>query len=352
MASRNLPTELSVGGGIWKHSHSMEFLDLFLVALVPVLETLFITLLGLLIATQRLNLLRTVESRNCLNKLVFYIFCPALIVADLAETITFQRLIETWFMVVNIFLTIVVGSILGWILNKIARTPHHLRGLVNGLCGAGNLGNMPLIIVPAVCEQNSSIFGDSSTCSAYGDAYAAVSAGLSSVFIWTYLFIVMGVSTDKNTENKNTSETMTNATYSTETLERFPVNITQSLLTSTDSEDANLELYYKSNYEMDGLCQAGKILYTINICSGKHCDIIGLAIGAISPIQKLMVGDSAPLRFVLMLQYALPPAAIIGTVVQMLGVGESECSLIMIWTYAIATLTLTLWCTFFMWILQ
>jgi len=31
----------------------------------------------------------------------------------------------------------VVGSILGWMLNKIAKTPKHLRGLVNGCCTAG-----------------------------------------------------------------------------------------------------------------------------------------------------------------------------------------------------------------------
>ncbi|XP_061337679.1 protein PIN-LIKES 3-like [Gastrolobium bilobum] len=157
----------------------------------------------------------------------------------------------------------------------------------------------------------------------------------------------------------------------------------------------------------------------------KFIQIIGFIIGAVSPIQKLMVGDSAPLRviissaslvgdativsmtlivganlldglkksgislflimgimavrfiispivgiiivkaahhwgfvgsyslyqFVLMLQYALPPATTVGTIVQLLGVAESECSLIMLWTYAVATLSLTLWCTFFMWML-
>ncbi|XP_020985477.2 protein PIN-LIKES 3-like, partial [Arachis duranensis] len=162
--------------------------------------------------------------------------------------------------------------------------------------------------------------------------------------------------------------------------------------------------------------------------SGSLCigQIIGFIIGAVSPIQKLMVGDDAPLRaiiksialvgegtivsmtlivganlldglkqsgiswyliigitvvrfilspllgvlivkaayywglvgsynlyqFVLMLQYALPPATSVGTIAQLLGVAESECSLIMLWTYAVSTFTLTLWCTFFMWMLD
>lgn len=42
-----------------------------------------------------------------------------------------------WFMVVNILLTFIVGSVLGWMLNKMARTPKHLRGLVSGCCAAG-----------------------------------------------------------------------------------------------------------------------------------------------------------------------------------------------------------------------
>ncbi|KAL2333937.1 hypothetical protein Fmac_015150 [Flemingia macrophylla] len=418
----------------------MSFWTLFFVALVPVMETLFITLLGLLIATERFRLLRTADARNCLNNLLFYIFTPALLLAELAETITFERLVEMWFLVVNIFLTFLVGSILGWMLNKLARTPEHLRGLVNGCCATGNLGNLLLIIVPAVCEESSGVFGDSSTCSSYGEAYAAISTGIGTAFIWTYLLIIMGPSKDKNTENGNTSDTTTSAIHSVGTLEEHPTNITESLLSSTDSVSIdNLPVQQQSASERNGRKMGifDYITYPVKECIGRIklemvftpstiAVIIGFAIGAISPIRKLMVGDSAPLRviisssslvgggmivsttlivganlldglkksgisfylilgimvvrfiispllgilivkaayywgflgsyslyqFVLMLQYALPPATTAGSVSQLHGVGESECSLIMLWSYAIATFSLTLWCTFFMWMLE
>ncbi|KAL2576823.1 hypothetical protein AAZV13_16G095600 [Glycine max] len=290
----------------------MKFWDLFFVALMPVLETLLITLLGLLIATQRFNLLRSVEARNYLNNLVFYIFTPALLVADLAETITFNRLVEMWFLLVNIFLTLVVGSILGWMLNKIAKTPKHLRGLVNGCCTAGNLGNMLLIIVPAVCEQSSSIFGDSSTCSTYGQAYAAFSTGVGTVFIWTYLFIVMDTSTDKSTKKEINSDSVI---CSAGTLERFPPNITESLLTSTDSvsiDDLSIQPDHELPYDNNGRKTPilDNITSSITKCMGyvkvetvftpsTIAVIIGFAIGAISPIKKLVVGDSAPFRVII-----------------------------------------------------
>jgi hypothetical protein len=40
---------------------------------------------------------------------------------------------------------------------------------------AGNLGNLPLIIVPAVCKQRGNPFGDVDSCHRKGLAYASLS---------------------------------------------------------------------------------------------------------------------------------------------------------------------------------
>lgn len=39
-----------------------------------------------------------------------------------------------------------------------------------------------------------------------------------------------------------------------------------------------------------------------------------------------------------------------GTITQLFGAGESECSVIMLWTYGLASVALTFWSTFFMWL--
>ena len=39
-----------------------------------------------------------------------------------------------------------------------------------------------------------------------------------------------------------------------------------------------------------------------------------------------------------------------GTITQLFGAAESECSVIMLWTYALASISLTIWTTFFMWL--
>ncbi|KAL6655335.1 hypothetical protein ACP70R_006161 [Stipagrostis hirtigluma subsp. patula] len=57
-------------------------------------------------------------------------------------------------------------------------------------------------------------------------------------------------------------------------------------------------------------------------------------------------------QFILLLQYAVPPAMNIGTIMQQFGVGESECSVIFVWAYALASVAVTVWSAFFMWTLS
>ncbi|GAV91430.1 Mem_trans domain-containing protein [Cephalotus follicularis] len=57
-------------------------------------------------------------------------------------------------------------------------------------------------------------------------------------------------------------------------------------------------------------------------------------------------------RYVLMIQFTLPPAMNIGTMTQLFDVGQEECSVIFLWTYIVAALALTFWSTVYMWILS
>ncbi|XP_014491801.2 protein PIN-LIKES 1, partial [Vigna radiata var. radiata] len=137
----------------------MEFWKLFFVALMPVLKVLLITALGTILAIDRFNILGK-TARKSLNNMVYFVFAPALLCTSLAETITLRSVVRLWFMPLNILLTFIIGTVLGLLLVKLTRVPNHLHGLVLGCCSAGNLGNLPIIIVPAVCKQSGNPFGD------------------------------------------------------------------------------------------------------------------------------------------------------------------------------------------------
>ncbi|PKI67321.1 hypothetical protein CRG98_012270 [Punica granatum] len=159
----------------------MGFLDLFVVASMPVLKVLLITALGLYLALDHVDVMGE-ATRKQMNRLVYLVFNPALVASNLANTITSESILLLWFMPINILLTFVIGSALGWILIKVTRAPRHLKGLILGCCAAGNLGNLPLIIVPAVCKEKGSPFGDPDVCQTYGLAYASLSMAIQLTF--------------------------------------------------------------------------------------------------------------------------------------------------------------------------
>ena len=61
---------------------------------------------------------------------------------------------------VNIGLTFVFGASLGWIVVKLLKPQPYIANLILAVCSAGNLGNILLIIIPAICKQKGSPFGD------------------------------------------------------------------------------------------------------------------------------------------------------------------------------------------------
>uniref|UniRef100_A0A0C9S886 TSA: Wollemia nobilis Ref_Wollemi_Transcript_12104_1592 transcribed RNA sequence n=1 Tax=Wollemia nobilis TaxID=56998 RepID=A0A0C9S886_9CONI len=165
----------------------MAFWDLLTVASMPVVRVLLISFLGAFLSTQYMNVL-TKDARKHLNKVVFIVFTPALMFASLAESVTFEDLISWWYMPFNIFLTVLFGASLGWIIVKITKPPEHLNGIIVANCCAGNLGNLLLIVIPAICHEKRSPFGEPSVCKVNATSYASFSMALGSIFIWSYAY--------------------------------------------------------------------------------------------------------------------------------------------------------------------
>ncbi|KAL8246743.1 hypothetical protein R6Q59_007959 [Mikania micrantha] len=425
----------------------MAFQELFLVALIPVLKTLLISVVGLLLAVPRFNILGD-AARHHFNNVVFYVFIPALVGSSLADTVTASTLVSLWFMPVNILLTFVIGSGLGWVLVKITRTPEQLHGLVMGSCAAGNLGNLLLIIIPAVCEESNSPFGDKLACSANGQGLVSLSMAIGSVYIWTYVYNIIRAYGNLSGRDITKASTIS-IDCSGKTLDMFMENYTEALMRSRRSsfedceapDDDYAEVHEHNIVHEDDQHENVTVLARIKVHVDAFSDkinlkmwmtpstiatIVGLLVGVISPIRKLMIGDDAPLRvidssagllgeatvpamtlivganlynglkksgvgvwlivgilvvryvalpivgigvvkaahrvgfvgsdslyqFVLLIQYSLPPAMAIGTITQLFEVGESECSVIMLWTYGVAAIALTLWSTLFMWLVS
>ncbi|CAI9758086.1 unnamed protein product [Fraxinus pennsylvanica] len=417
----------------------MEIWELFVVALMPVLKTLLIAIIGLFLAVDRVNIL-CAAARHHLNNLVFYIFFPALIASGLVNSSTEISILSLWFTLVSILLAFIIGSAFGWILVKVTGAPKQLHGLVIGCCAAGNLGNLPVIIIPATCEEKNNPFGDSSTCLKNGMTYVSLSMSIGAVFVWSYVYNIIRAYGRKDDLHMKINSTI-NEQQCDKGSEIFSGGSTEALLSNSipcyevheapveqllgSSEDkTKVTIFKKINLQVNKLLRIVDL--TILLRPPTIATIVGLTIGFVTPIHHFMVGDNAPLRviansvsllgeaaipsmtlimganllrgfrrsrlslwliigitvvrfiilplfgvliikaaklfgmvgsdplyhFVLLLQYAVPPALAIGTITQLFEVGETECSVIMFWNYIAASIGLTLWSTYYMWILS
>ncbi|XP_011100000.1 protein PIN-LIKES 3 isoform X2 [Sesamum indicum] len=416
----------------------MSLLDLFRASSIPVLKVLLVTGLGSYLARDRIDILGD-DARKHLNNIVFFVFSPALVSSNLAKTITYDSMVKLWFMPINILLTFIIGTILGWGVIQITRTPFHLRGLVIGCCAAGNLGNLLLIIIPAVCKERASPFGNADVCYEHGMAYASLSMAIGAIYLWSYVYNIVRVSSSKSSNEVKASDLSVRAedcesglSQPQEKIENEPY-LNKTELSERNAEETE-EATRGSPVKVSGSDKIKQRLETLFkqmhlkrlFAPSTIGAIVGFVVGLEPQIRKLMIGDAAPLRviqdtalllgdgaipavtlvmggnllkglkgsgiqksiilgilivryvalpligigvvkgaqklglvhdnplyrFVLLLQFSLPPAMNIGTMTQLFGLGESECSVIMLWCYALASVFLTLWSMLFLWLVS
>ncbi|GAB4847656.1 hypothetical protein Ancab_026718 [Ancistrocladus abbreviatus] len=395
----------------------MRLLNLFVLSTIPVVKVLLITALGSFLALDRIDILGA-NARKHLNTVVFYVFNPTLVGSNLAKTLTLKNFLKLWFMPINILVTFLVGSLLGWILVKATRAPQHLKGLILGACAAGNLGNLPLIIIPAICKEKGSPFGAADVCTTYGLAYVSLSMAIGAVCLWSYVYNIVRVSSNQTIQNNHTDDSTTDDNSTSSRLPLLSQDCSSMDHVSTLSTFSRIKQHLRTFSEKINL----KALLAPSIIGA----IVGFVIGMVPQLRSLLIGDDAPLhviedsaylvgeaaipcitlilganllkglkgsgiqpaiiigiiavryitlpllgvvivkgavhfglvssdplyQFVLLLQFAVPPAMNIGTITQLFGAGESECSVIMLWTYSLASVSLTLWSTFFLWLVS
>ncbi|CAA3030507.1 PIN-LIKES 7 [Olea europaea subsp. europaea] len=269
----------------------MGFWTLFEVASMPILQVLLMCSLGAFMATDYLNLL-PVDARRSLNKIVFMVFTPSLMFANLAQTVTLQDIISWWFMVVNVGITFLIGGILGWLAAKLLKPKPHLEGLIISMCASGNLGNIMLIIVPAICKQDGNPFGDS--CSTVGLSYVSFSMALGGFYIWTYSYHLIRSSAAKYKETLAVEESLKEPNKDLEANEKSHL-LDGTIEDGTKAPTIEAKKEAKIWEQLLGLLH--KILEEL-LAPPTIAAILGFIFGAVTWLRNLIIGDNAPLRVI------------------------------------------------------
>ncbi|KAJ0974505.1 hypothetical protein J5N97_016470 [Dioscorea zingiberensis] len=272
----------------------MGFLSLLMVASMPVLQFLIIGLIGAFLASSYINILTPTAMKD-INKVAYVVFTPALVFASLAKTVTLTDILSWWYMPVNIGITFLIGGVLGWVAVKILKPAQHLEGLVIANCSAGNLGNLLLIIIPAICDENGSPFGDQQVCNELALSYAALSMALGNIFIWTIAYGLIqkdGVSQEKMIRSNGGNDSNESQQAQVLKIESGEETFNDQEVTPEQIKVPLLRPDHEKNKIKEILHQLVEELMTPPIISA----IVGFIIGVIPWLKSLIIGANAPLK--------------------------------------------------------
>ncbi|RDY07443.1 Protein PIN-LIKES 7, partial [Mucuna pruriens] len=337
-----------------------------------------------------------------------------------------------WFMPVNIGFTFLIGGTLGWMIVKLLKPNLKVQGLIIASCSTGNMGNLPVVIIPAICDQQGGPFGARDDCRNRALSYSFCSLALGGIFIWTYTYQLMRSTSLKykafeaaeilKIPNKDLDAMAEvrllkqNDGYIGDT-ENQIVRLHEVVL--VDHQGSPIVLINTENSLWHRIMETvGQILAEL-VSPPTIATFLGFLFGGVKKLRNLIIGHNAPLRviqdsikmlgdgtipcitvllggnltqgmqsssiepltlmciivarlfllpaigffvvkasahfgllpldplfqYVLVMQYAMPPAMNISTMAQLFDVGTEEFSVILLWTYGAATIALTLWST-------
>uniref|UniRef100_A0A6N2K9F4 Auxin efflux carrier family protein n=1 Tax=Salix viminalis TaxID=40686 RepID=A0A6N2K9F4_SALVM len=164
------------------------------IAVLPIAKVFTMCFLGFLMASKYVNILPA-SGRKLLNGLVFSLLLPCLIFSQLGQAVTLEKMLEWWFIPMNVVLGSISGSIIGFIVASIVRPPYPFFKFSIIQIGIGNIGNVPLVLIAALCRDTSNPFGDSEKCSTDGTAYISFGqwalvdeCQVGAIILYTYVF--------------------------------------------------------------------------------------------------------------------------------------------------------------------
>ncbi|KAJ3699622.1 hypothetical protein LUZ61_003327 [Rhynchospora tenuis] len=270
-------------------SSSASFLASLRFAVLPIVKVFTMCFMGFLMASKYINILPP-NGRKLLNGLVFSLLLPCLIFSELGRAVTLQKILQWWFIPANVVLASISGSIIGLVVASIIRPPYPYFKFTIIHIGIGNIGNIPLVLLAAICRDESNPFGD--TCSQSGIAYISFGQWVGAIILYTYVFQMLAPPPGETFDSIHEPKLLPTKAYEDESSpEKVP------LLTSTDSEKETVitakvpTLKDRWNYLVDKF-KLKQIFQPPIIAS-----IFAIGIGVVPFLKNLVLTDDAPFFF-------------------------------------------------------
>ncbi|XP_044465306.1 protein PIN-LIKES 6-like [Mangifera indica] len=261
------------------------------IAVLPIAKVFTMCFLGFLMASKYVNILPA-SGRKLLNGLVFTLLLPCLIFSQLGQSVTLKKMLEWWFIPVNVVLSSISGSLIGLVIAYIVHPPYPFFKFTIVHVGIGNIGNVPLVLLAALCRDQSNPFGDSDKCKTDGTAYISFGQWVGAIILYTYVVQMLAPPPEGTFYPEEAAKLPIKniPKDATDTLEQVPL-LNQELVTSDIDapKRGKMAEFFSWIYERLKLKQ---ILQPPIIAS-----ILAMVIGATPFLKKLIFTSDAPLFF-------------------------------------------------------
>lgn len=265
-------------------------------AVLPIAKVFVMCFLGFVMATKYVNIL-TPSNRKLLNGLVFTLFLPCLIFTQLGRAVTLQKMIEWWFIPVNVVLAAISGSVIGFIVASIVRPPKNYFKFTIVQIGIGNIGNVPLVLISALCQDRTNPFGDSETCNQMGSAYISFGQWVGAVILYTYVFSMLSPPEDSAKGDLESASTGVKTRLDNPGSAKFPLLASEEFV--SDSSSTSVDWRSKARKIGDGISSLVDRFKLKQIMQPPIlASILAMIIGVVPFLKHLIMTDDAPLFFI------------------------------------------------------
>ncbi|PSS34796.1 Protein PIN-LIKES like [Actinidia chinensis var. chinensis] len=256
------------------------------IAVLPIAKVFTICFLGFLLAYFKIL---PSNGRKLLNGLVFSLLLPCLIFSQLGQAITSEKMLEWWFIPFNVVLATISGSLIGLVVASIVRPPYPYFKFTVIQIGIGNIGNVPLVLIAALCRDKSNPFGDSVKCAQDGNAYISFGQWVGAILLYTYVFHMLAPPPEGSFDFEDRNLPLKNPSKDS-TPEEVPLLTREVLPTNSDApKKGKIKGFLEFLYEKLKLKQ---ILQPPIIAS-----ILAMVIGCVPFLKRLIFTTDAPLYF-------------------------------------------------------
>ncbi|KAL9315150.1 hypothetical protein ACSQ67_016151 [Phaseolus vulgaris] len=267
------------------------------IAVMPIVKVFTMCALGLLMASKYVDILHA-SGRKLLNGLVFTLLLPCLIFSQLGQAVTLQKMLDWWFIPVNVVLGSVAGSIIGFVVATIIRPPYPYFKFTIIQIGIGNIGNVPLVLISALCRDQSNPFGDSEQCSKDGTAYISFGQWVGAIILYTYVFNMLAPPPEGTFDIDNESVPLKSTPMGDATPEQIPLLVREDGVSSTSQNTSK-------KWEIKGLLafvyeklKLKQVLQPLSLLHFAYVlQILAMTLGAVPFFKQLIFTPDAPLFF-------------------------------------------------------